>query len=177
MARTFFFTVGRSAFGIGDTPAIFQRNNTAKISLQVSIMCVRCESRSLATCLINFTGKWSSPVDHSYLTSFIFLIIWLDVTSIRLNVKLHWWGRDSTRFKIILNHSKGQPGIVVVIITSFSCMLISFILQGSNILSMHHGCIRVDNFNTTKWCETINILCDQTIEHRVFIDNRFQATH
>ena len=34
---------------------------------------------------------------------------------------------------------------------------------------------RVDNFNNTKWSETINILCDQTIEHREFIVDRFQA--
>ena len=52
-----FSTVGRSAFVIGDIPAIFLRNRTAKVSVKVSIMCVRYESGSVATCLINFKGK------------------------------------------------------------------------------------------------------------------------
>ena len=48
--------VSRICFRIGDILAILQRHKNAKVSMQVSIMCVRGESRSVATCLINFTG-------------------------------------------------------------------------------------------------------------------------
>ena len=49
-----FSTVGRSSFGISDIFAIFQGNKI--VSMQVSIMFVKGELRSVASCFINFTG-------------------------------------------------------------------------------------------------------------------------
>ena len=82
----------RICLRIGDILAILHRHKNAKVSLQVSIMCVRGESRSVASCLINFTGTWYAPVEQSDLSSFIFKLL-----GFRLNIKPHCFGRESTR--------------------------------------------------------------------------------
>ena len=72
---------------------------------------------------------------------------------------------SNDRLNFILNRSKGQPGIFVVIIMSFRIKLTSFSWQGS----YSQGCIRASNLNPTKLSEMINTLSNQTIEHREFI--------
>ena len=88
----------RSTLGIDDIISIFQRDGNVKVSMQVFITCVRGETRSVVTSLINFSRTWSAPVEQSDLSSFIALITWFDVNCIRLNVKPHWFERKSTKF-------------------------------------------------------------------------------